>query len=778
MSSNNNKYKSLAISFLALTVHQALAKEASQSEVTEQAGIERIMVSTQKRTQSLQDVPLSVTALSEKKLEELHLGDANDIFKFTPGLVSAPDYATAERTAVRGVGSEQFGYGFDNHVGTFIDGVYQTGVTEFYDIAQVEVVKGPVGALFGRSSIAGAVSVTRNKPSEVTESRIKLGLGSLGHESATGMVNIPLTNNLYFRVAGKHERNDGYLHNVANDTDIGATGVDSIRAALRYQKEKLDATLTVLYEDREDMPNITRTVSSAADAVYLPGTPYEMPLLGLIVDQDIDITNLIGPFDGDYQVAASFTPYFTNVFRDVIADVQYEVSDNFSVKSLTNYRHSVGHYAEDFDANAVPDLTVTSPFMQSNDNEYFQQEIHFNYTTDDNWVFLFGSSYYKTKVDGYTYSETSDTMAAMNAFWNPELLGQTIIQSEYSNTDGEYSGWSGFLDVTIPLTEKLDLTVGGRYAHHEKAMTVYIQNPNAIDTNQGYVLGINFEGYTSTPVSNSDDWSGTTGRFALNYTLNKDVSFYASYAQGFKAGGIDSFAFDIPDGADYTPYSGMDIAAAGGKPASVDPESSDSYEMGVKSYLFGGYLQLNSSAFYYEFRDQQKLVQNGAALTVENIGKVVGQGLETEYRILPGGGWDISGSFAYLDAVAKEDESNEANVDEPIARSPKWTASLLVNYAYPLSSGEIYGTYSFSYQDEMRTDADPEADYLPSFSLSNFRLGYMDDDGWQVSAYVDNMFDKYVYYDYRQADGTVFLQDINRNISRPRTYGVEVSYAF
>ncbi|GAB3114922.1 TonB-dependent receptor [Aestuariicella hydrocarbonica] len=760
---------------LAVAVAACISSTTSLVQASNSGMIEEVIVTAQKRAQSLQDVPLSVSAFSEQTLKDLHMGDANDIFLYTPGLVSAPDYATAERIAIRGLGSEQFGYGFENHVGVFVDGIYQEGTSagEFYDLERVEVIKGPVGALFGRSAIAGAISVSRNKPGDQFEASLDVGLGNLGHQSYTGVINLPLTEQWSLRAAGKYDENDGYLHNIANGEDLGSTQVESSRLSLRYVGDVVDATFTAVYEERADMPNLSQTTSDILDESI-----YGFPATDFILDPAADLS-LAGAYD-DYDVAASLRPFFTTRFNDWIADINIAASDQLDIKLLTSYREVSSRYTEDFDANDVADLTSSGPFSQNVNGEYFQQEVHFTYTTEHNWVLLFGGNYYNSEVEAETFAVTSDTLMAGNAFWDPALLGQTILQSELGQTAGDYWGWSSFVDVTIPLTASLDLTLGARYTFDEKELTNFVPDPHTLPGNQGLVWSANNIGYTSAPVTNKDDWADSTVRAALNYQFNEDISFYASYAQGYKSGGIDTFSYAFADGVTFPTFVGEDITAYGGVPKAVDPETSDSYELGIKSYWLNQRVQFNAAAFYYVFKDQQQLVQDGAALIVENVGEVEGKGLEAEVRFLPTDNLDISVNLGYLDTNIKENDSSPELVGETTPRAPTWTSSLIATYTQPLNNGSAaYFTYSYSYQDEMRTDVNPQAPYVKAMELSNVRMGYQSADSkWDVSLYVDNLFDEFTYYDRRIADQVVFLQDQYRNIGRPRTWGLDVSYIF
>lgn len=745
--------------------------------------LEEIVVTAQRREQSLQDVPLSVAAFSEDTLRSLSLNDGFDIFAYTPGLVSAPGYASPLRVAIRGVGSRQFGYSFDNPVGVFVDGVFQEGLataSEYYDIQRVEVIRGPVGALFGRSAIAGAISVTRNKPNEKTGGRLDAGIGEIGRESVTAVFNTPLSDNVYFRIAGKYDDTDGYLKNVTDGRKIGETSVKSVRAALRYLDDSLDATLTATYEDRRDLANMYQMTSPLTSGSFLG-----VPLQFLVLAGHEDLSQ-IQPFSGDtHKVAAiaGFEPKFDSDFFDITAEINYNFTEQLKLKSLTNYRDHDTHYAEDFGGTGVADLTFFGPFEQEFGGDLVQQEFHVSYTTDNNWELLFGASYYDKQVDAVNSSGISDgfgTFFLINPLnpggANAVAVGDTVIQTELTEVESSGSGWSAFFDLTVPLTERLDVIFGARHSYDEKDHEVFIPQLGTIPGNLPTALPIFLNPFTSVPVSESDDWSGTTVRAALSFDLFEDINLYASYAQGYKSGGIDN-TLVYPVGV--FPPLADDAAAVGAVPTSVDEESSDSFELGMKSFWLDRRLQFNISGFYYEFEDQQRLEFVGGVLSVLNIGEVEGAGFEADLRVLPVDNLDISANIGYLHSEIKADEIVPGNVGERTEKSPEWSGSIVATYRYPFALGELYGTYSFTYQDSMRVSEIPTEPFLPSIELSNIRLGYESEGAkWGVSVYVNNLFDNFVYYDHRFADPAVDPTDRRNNLGYDRHAGMDVYFSF
>jgi iron complex outermembrane receptor protein len=223
-------------------------------------GLEEITVTAQKRQQSLQDVPLSVSAFTGDMLKQGRMADIRGIVDFTPGFSGKTEDGFTDALAMRGISTNDFGIGGDPSVAMFVDGIWagRTGgvMTAMYDVERAEVVKGPQGTLFGRNSIAGAVSVITNKPGDAYEAGAELSLASFQHIEAEAMVNVPLGDEWALRASGYTLNNDGFLENLQGGSDLGFHRIRAGRVALRRQGEVLDATLTTAYEDREQDPSV------------------------------------------------------------------------------------------------------------------------------------------------------------------------------------------------------------------------------------------------------------------------------------------------------------------------------------------------------------------------------------------------------------------------------------------------------------------------------------------------------------------------------------------
>jgi iron complex outermembrane receptor protein len=224
-------------------------------------GVEEILVTAQKREQRLQDVPISVSAYSGELLEDAHIDDVKDLVTITPGFTGKTEDSFTDALAIRGISTNDFGIGGDPSVALFQDGVYQGrnggSLTSFFDLERAEVVKGPQGTLFGRNAIAGAISVITKRPtSDAVEGKISLGVEENDHYDVTGTLNVPINDSWAFRGSVFKMKEDGWLENLAGGQPLGFHDRQGTRLAVRYSGERVDATISGSYEDREQSPSV------------------------------------------------------------------------------------------------------------------------------------------------------------------------------------------------------------------------------------------------------------------------------------------------------------------------------------------------------------------------------------------------------------------------------------------------------------------------------------------------------------------------------------------
>ena len=700
--------------------------------------LEEMIVTAQKREQTLQDVPVSVSAYSGDFIAKANIGDIRGLVDLTPGFNGKTEDSFIDAMAIRGIVTNDFGIGGDPSIPVFTDGVWQGrngGVQmNFYDIERVEVVKGPQATLFGRNAIAGAVSIITNKPIDEFEGRISGGVAEYDHFDVHGMVNIPLSDSWYYRGNIQGLSEDGYLENLAGGDDLGYHQQVSTRQSLRYSGDALDATFTMTYEDREQDPSV-----------------YWDPVLGLDKDQvNIDL--------GDKGFDKSEIFGFT-------ANVQWDLNEDYSVTSTTGYKTYKFDYLEDYDARPEH----INDYRQKNDVDYYSQELRLNFSGDSvNW--FVGAAAYDETVDGYfeyRYGEsdlcraiartqprgvggpvTGCTDPLFEAYWgspiDPTLLDEN--KSEESWNDVESKGYSLYGDMTWSVTEKLDLTLGARWTYDEKDMRTRVGK-------SGGALGNNFswEYHTRGYVGDNDNWDEFTPRAAVNYELNEQVSLYANVSTGYKSGGFGTFGITVPDadGDGNLDITNSGQVSAASVPTVFDPETSTSYEIGAKTRLLDDTLQLNMAYFMYTYEDLQLLYFDNGSSLVANLGEAENRGVEVDARWLVGdhfeafvaGSWMDSEITDARDMIASGVCSNCDGKNMPFA--PDMSAALHLTWTYPMFYGDLFAKSEVSYQDTMYSDLDN----IPSIAVDswqewNFRVGYDDTADWGVTLFVENAFDE------------------------------------
>ncbi len=752
----------------------AAQEEQPEAPPPEIVGLDEVIVTAQKRQQSLQDVPLSVSAFSGDMLKESRMADIRGLVDFTPGFSGKTEDGFTDALAMRGIATNDFGIGGDPSVAMFVDGIWsgRTGgvMTALYDVERAEVVKGPQGTLFGRNSIAGAVSIVTNKPQDVFEASAELTAADFSHIEAIGTVNFPLGGGWALRTSGYTLSNDGFLENLQGGEKLGFHDIRAGRVSLRRSGEATDATLTVAYEDREQDPSV-----------------YWVPADGLPYDRvSIDLgSNGIDESD---------------VF-EARANIDWSLPSEFTLTSLTGYKAFNFHYLEDYDGGPGR----VNDYRQVNDVEYWSQELRLNSPDDGRLTWFAGASVYQESIDGYfefIYDEddlcravgVSDINVApdfpgpvagcddpiFEAYWEDDIDPADLLtgkaEQSYVNVDSE--GWAVYGDFTWGLTDRFELTAGARYTFDEKEIASRV-----LDSGGALGNNFNYEFFTDGIVTNRADWSDFTPRLALSFDLSDDVTLYATASKGYKSGGFATFGFDL-HGLDVTDEG---AAPPGTTPVVFNPEEVDSYEVGAKTRLLGNTLQLNASLFRYDYVDLQLVYFETGSSLVANVGEASGQGLEVDLRWVPSASWDATVGLSLLDTEITDATQIEAIgacgacAGNNLPFAPEVSGSAIVTYRHPTESGEAFFTTEYVYRSEMFGGPDNIRDAaVDSWDEFNFRFGYRSNSAWSVTVWLENAFDEeYFERGWENADvNNQFGYGLFNELvwpARPRTLGVTFS---
>lgn len=673
-------------------VHAQTGDPADKStSAVESTEMQKVVVTARRREETLQDVPVSVTAVSADQISRQGIPDITALASQLPNTTLKASRATnSTLTAfIRGVGQADPLAGFESGVGIYLDDVYlarpQGAIADIYDVERIEVLRGPQGTLYGRNTIGGAVKyVTRKLPNQL-DIRVKGTLGMYSQTDGQLTASTPLSDTV--RIGGSVARfkRNGF------GTDF-TTGKDN------YDKDVTAGRLTAEFTPTPELfirvsGDITDDQSNPKNGHRLiVGRTSGAPILPNVFDTQANLTQALGH---DQEVRQ----------HGVAATVEYTVSPTVLLKSITATRQDKSYAPIDFDSLAVVDFEVPALYQ----NSQFSQEFQLTYT---------GASV--QGVAGVYYIDAT----AFNKF--DTILAGAVPTSTFTSGDIGTKAWAAFVDGSYAFNDALSVSLGARYTVDKRTASIYRQiylglrgtpemgNPGAIlfRTDTDLRSGLQREDKKFTP------------RIALAYKLNAEHNLYASYAQGFKGGGFDPRLNVV--GTRIT----LERARAG-----YSPETINTVELGLKSTYLNQRFMTNIALFHSDYKDVQipgsvAIDTNGdgkddsfAGVTT-NAGKAKINGFELEAmgRITPQ--FSVAGMYSYIDA--KYDEYIVAGVNVASQRvfqnTPKNSANLRGTYETAFDTGRVavIGSVSFkgaTHQFETVSILDQESYKLVDASL-------------------------------------------------------------
>lgn len=732
---------------------------------------DEIIVTATKRAESIQDVPLAITAYSADFVREVNLDDVKDLVTYTPGITGNSLDSFIDFINVRGIVTNDFGVGGDPSVGFFKNGLYQgrngAVVTTLYDLDRAEALRGPQGFLFGRNAIAGAISVHTARPKlGVHEGYAELDVAERGRVVGEAALNLPLTEKLAVRLAGYGGKENGYVDNAFDlDADrLVAFRKGAGRFSALYEDGGFQGFLTLEYERRNQSPAVYRAteLGESYDAL--------VSIFGLTLGgngRDIDSDLGFGEADDSTIFSAGL---------ELNVDL-----GGATITSLTGFKDHDYFYAEDFDGTPIR----VNDYRQDQTGQYFEQEVRVVSDSDGPFSWYAGASYYNEEIDvlfgqgqdeevycQYYYGlSCSDYFAGGGYAFTPSPTGLV----EENAVRGRYHGWAGYIDATYAFSEKFDVGAGLRYSRDVKDFGIQGLAPVS-QLGNAFALGFNSTDFLTA----KDDWNALTPRFIARYRPNDDWLVFASATRGFKAGGFGSFTI-VPDSIPFTP-DGVDLEPGDAFPDPFDPEKAWSYEVGTKGSLFGGRSKVDANVYYYTYKDLQSNVPGvGGGIVVDNVGRVKGWGAEAQISTALTDNFDLLLNGAYHNSDVTEAEALcDGTLDcegQPLAAAPRFSGAAVLNFTAPLGAGAVRSSLEAFGQTEtygglLRLEEARNDGYV---DLS-FRLGYESEKGWTIFGYVENLTNALYYTGTEEGGGPIPAHFIGP--SRPRTFGVRVSYEF
>lgn len=579
---------------LALSAQSVFAQDSTPAPAAEEsttsdtgAGINDIVVTAQRREQSINKVPLSITALNTQALEDRQVTDMKDLQFASPG-IRAGHQQGVTRIFIRGIGLNSFASGADPSVAFYADGVYVGRATaqasSFYDVERIEVLRGPQGTLYGRNATGGAVNVISRSPTREASGYANFTYGNYDLKEAEGAISVPLTagGDLRVRLATHIIDRDGYGTDVTGGHPVNNAKAQSLRGQLQYENGNgVDIRLIGEYHHEKDNNHFTLS--------FGPYPGYQ--LQGVVGTTAPNGTLLQGIVVADSQDAATALTGKTNIRegKAVTLNANFDVSDSLKLNSITGYRKWDRFNASNSDGTSAG-LGNT---YYNEKSEQFSQEYVFNWSKGIFDVVVGGSYYYETLKNHVLVPFVQ--FGSVNYIQDGKLTIDAV---------------AAYGQVTASITPSLRLTAGGRWSQETR-------------DNKG-----TFTFLAVAPVSGKRTWSDFNPKFGIEFDLGPDTLLYATATNGFKSG-----TFNV-----------------GQVNPAINPEKIWAYEAGFKTKLFDNTLQLSGAVFHYDYSDLQvnKIIAISTVTTNAASAKIDGFELSGTWRPVPG--LTIDGSFNYLDA--------------------------------------------------------------------------------------------------------------------------------
>jgi iron complex outermembrane receptor protein len=798
----------------------ALAQDAAPTST-----LDELVVTAEKREQSLQDVPVAVSAFTSESRDVRGITGIQDFVNFTPGM----NYSGTDRVSLRGAGRNTFYIGNDPGVASYSDGFYSASSSELFKtplfIERTEILRGPQGTLYGRNAIGGAINQISKRPSQEYGGEIRALYGNYDRYRIEGAVSLPVAENLRFKIGASHEdQSKGFIKNIGTANDgatikrtyyefmVEAEPTEKLDIFVRYNRSVWDDTMGVgdRLSNLTTPYDTTRVFGPIGQLQVNPQFGYTTPNPG-VLDPYVQNTNT----DGYGQLRGNHVITTTVSYDLGFAQLKY-------IGGFQQYNYQTGG---DYDGTsrtapitgilAVPYFpTQTTDFDEH--KRYYSNEINLTSNDDGPLRWILGVYQYQEEYrqriqlanPNQAQLATPLTLLGTPAAPNP---GRNFADNQATLDSKAYAV---FGQATYELNEQFAVTAGLRYTKDKKSGTEFqrliIQSPTIAGGAAAFDVSTDIDGNAANGVQNSralsDSWDAVTGVLNLDWTPDSDTLGYAKYSRGYKSGGF-LLGTLAPD-------------------PTADQEQVDAFEIGLKKTI-GGQLQINAAIFYNDYKDMQlNLSQLNAAGTAaaNNFVNVDAEakGLELEVLWQPIDNLQLNASYGYLDTEITSgccfyDPADPGALDpnatpeggfvlsngtrlvfqtlegSRIYQSPKHKFAGNANYTLEFGPGNLVLSATYTWTD--KTYYQPfksEANRVKAYDVADFRVLWNDaDDRYTLIGFVKNAFDNRGFTSNGSTTPTAIFDNpnpgpglvqtrtaITRGLIQPRTYGVELQYRF
>jgi iron complex outermembrane receptor protein len=679
-----------AMAGMSLAAGSALAQAAAANEPS---ALEELVVTAQRRAENVQDVPISITALSASELKRNSVDDVSRLEMITPGFSFGRSGSDA-RPAIRGVRTETISAPNDPTIGFYLDGVYQSRAQQalipLFDLERVEIQRGPQGTLYGRNTFGGNISVVTQAPIPGPGYGLSGEVGDYNLRRAQGFLNLPVSDQLQIRISGTRAVQDGYVTSTRNpNINIFQKDETALRGALRWTPvDGLEVLARAGYwlntgdgGGAYGYKVLGTLVNPTTGARSLRGVavPFNPTVRDGVIDRygaDIGVPVTSDPYKNDWD----YQPFERTEEKYATLQVSWDLGDVATLRSITGYTKFRSNRTADLDqtAAAFPAPGIVAGFLgsgyQQNDTnvESTSEELQFASQATKPLQWIVGAYALHDKLrEPYSQYYTASTATALDS--------RTVTQLD-TNAYAAYAQASYYL-----VPDKLRLTGGVRYTAETKEYDIA---NFAIPQTAGVVSGAPVRGTSS---KGAPEFKKTIWRLGAEFFATEDSMLYGNISTGFRSGGLNNNSSNALI------------------PSSFGPEEVTAYEIGSKNRFWDNRLQINAAAYYYEFQQLQiSILDQATNLSyTRNAGAATSKGAEVSVEARPVGQLRVSASLSYTDAkyddyLRPNDFFTSTNGDprtvnlagNRIPMSPKVKSTLGVSYEFDLGDLGVVTPYA------------------------------------------------------------------------------------
>ena len=750
----------------------------------QQLMLEEVIVTAQKREQTIQDVPASVAAISSEMLERTNTTNFTDLGKITSGVtINGGQDGFGNIIRIRGVGNNSFAPAIRPAVGIFIDDIplasTEAAFNNLADIQRIEILKGPQSTLFGKEVSAGAIALTTRRPdTAVMDGYVEGNFGNKNLQEYRIGGNLPLGDMFAVRASLYHNERDGLVDNITTGEEMGEYDKDGGRVRILFEpSDDFSAILTYEYHEStlEGSDSITQEYGNVYALAELSRNPTGPTRLNVLdpYDRKTDNSN---PSDREVET------------ENIYLNVEWAINDQWALNSITSQQDWESDVRGQFltpEGFETADTSVgpyyLNDFINQPESDSFTQEFRFSYESD-NWSSIIGAFYADTELISYT--PFGSTIGIIPGAFEFKAAGLSDLTEDIKE-------WALFTHNIYTIQEGLELTFGLRYSDVEK------ESVKGQLTGVGPIADLNSPVVPVTPWADDiptqkDSWDEVTGTIKLNYWLTDSLSIYAGWDRGFKAGGHDVCKGTEPEAICADPF---------------DSETADNFEVGFKG-RFNDNIIWNGAVFYQQYDDYQVEVQDevGIGNTILNAASAEISGVETDLQWLASENLLVEGNVSYIDARWDEFDNAEclriqyqAVKCDPetgtqdlsgkrLNYTSPWTANVSATWSDNFNNGMgwyIRGEYVYRDDVYFFPDLDPDLT-ADAYSLFNAQLGFTAaDESWEVMLWGKNILDEdYLEGGSRNRDasepafGGTPTEGYRVTVGEEATYGVTLKYRF